>query len=68
MLKHHIMRYDLYVTEQAPPVIRGDGLGPKISDGKHPVGEVDMHGEQHQVVLKQVHVARPAIQPHKYTT
>ena len=48
-------------VQRAPPVIGGDSFGTKVSHGKHPVGEVDVHGEKHQVVLKQVYVARPAV-------
>ena len=50
-----------YWSKEAPPVIGGDGSGPKVSHSEHPVGEVDVHGEKHQIVLKQVHVARPTV-------
>ena len=48
--------------KEGPPVIGGDSSGPKVSHGKHPVGEVNVHGEKHQVVLKKVHLARPTVQ------
>ena len=53
------------LLKRSPPVIRGDDLGSEVSDGEHPVREVDMHGEEHQVIAKQVYVARPAIQSHQ---
>ena len=59
MLKHQVMRYALHLIEQAPPVIRGYGLGCEVGHCKDPVGELDMHWEEQNVVLKQVQIARP---------
>ena len=49
-------------SKEGPPVIGSDSSGAKVSHGKHPVGEVNVHGEKHQVVLKKVHLARPTVQ------